>query len=318
MINQTIIKTSAYNIKIMKKRILASLFVLLVGLLVFLNKNSDYGTEKILIGTSFHPLAEFAEKIGGNRIEVFNLTPPGADPHEFEPAARDIARLHSAHAFFHMGAGIDPWADHLNLSNVISVRMTDLFNLMETDDEHEHEGHGHEEDPHIWLDPVLAKSMVEIIRDTLIEVDEEGRKEYEKNADVTFLKLDELHKKYRRSLSACELDHLVISHASIGYLAHRYDFHMISVSGLSPEEEPSPKRMAEISDIIKKENIDHIFFETTMSPAIAETIARETGAELLIFNNLESLSEKDIAEGKDYFSVMESNLELIKTALKCR
>ncbi len=304
----------------MKKILLASIFILLVGLLIFFNRNIDVESEKIIIGTSFYPLAEFVEMVGGDRIEVFNLTPPGADPHEFEPVARDMVKLHSAHAFFYMGAGIDPWADRTNLSNVVSVRMTDHFDLTEADDDHEDEedDHGYEEDPHIWLDPVLAKSMVEIIRDTLIEIDQKGKGEYEKNAEATLLRLDELHEKYSRGLSECELDHLVISHASIGYLAHRYDFHMVSVSGLSPEEEPSPRRMAEISDIIRKEGVGHIFFETTMSPAIAETIARETGAEVLVFNNLESLSEGEIAEGENYFSVMDSNLEFIKTALKCR
>lgn len=296
----------------MKKVSIILFFFLVAGLLIISYERFDRRADTILVGTSFHPLAEFVGFVGGERVEIFNSAPPGVDPHEFEPTARDLARLYSADLFFHMGAGIDPWADGLDLPNVRSVRMTDRFELKEDDDDHG------DEDPHIWLDPILAKSMVEVIRDALTEVDEEGKSEYEKNAATTLLRLDELHESYEAGLSSCELEHLVISHASLGYLAHRYDFNMIAVSGLSPEEEPSARKMAEISDLVKNEGLGHIFFETTMSPAIADTIARETGAEVLVFNNLETLSEADVAAGKDYFSVMEDNLELIRTALRCR
>ncbi len=300
----------------MKKILAVIVLTLIVGFAIFMYDRPDRNTDRIAIGVSFHPLAEFAGMVGGDRVEIFNLTPPGADPHEFEPSARDMAWLHSADLFLFMGAGIDPWAERADLPGVMTLKMTDRFELdeFEEEDDHDDEEDAHDEDPHIWLDPVLAKGMVEAIRDALIEIDGDGRDEYEANAASAFARLNELHGKYEIGLSSCELDHLIISHASIGYLARRYGFHMVAVSGLSPEEEPSPRKMAEISDLVRSEGVGHILFETTMNPAIAETIARETGAETIVFNNLESPSE---SEG-DYFTAMEGNLEILRTALQCR
>ena len=108
------------------------------------------------------------------------------------------------------------------------------------------------------------------------------------------------------------------SHAAFGYLAERYNINVISIAGISPEEEPSPKRMAEIAQLAKQKNIKHIFFETLVSPKLSETIAREIGAETLVFNPLEGLTNEEIATGEDYISVMEKNLVNLRTALICK
>ncbi len=326
----------------MKKRYIAviTVAVAVLFLLFFYGEKDTFTEEKVLVGVSFYPLADFVERVGGERVEVFNITPPGADPHNFEPTARDIIKLHSANIFFYMGEGLDPWAEkaEIAISGINSVKVSRYLDLMEVskehheEDEHYHNNneHHHEEDenhhnehhhgkydPHVWLDPVLAQSMVKVIKDALIATDEEGRDEYVKNAENAIGMLEDLHQRYKEGLSDCQLGHAVISHASLGYLAHRYGFEMMSVSGISPEEEPSPRKMAEVSDMIKKHNIGHIFFETTLNPRIAETISRETGAQVVVFHSLESISKEEIDSGEDYFSLMNKNLKQLRTALKC-
>jgi zinc transport system substrate-binding protein len=130
--------------------------------------------------------------------------------------------------------------------------------------------------------------------------------------------LSELDEKYRIGLAECAIRDAVASHAAFGYLAKRYNLNMINIAGLSPKEEPSPRRMAEIAELARAKNIQYIFFETLVSPKLAETIAREIGAQTLVFNPIEGLTDQELAAGEDYISIMEKNLANLRTALRCR
>jgi zinc transport system substrate-binding protein len=286
----------------------------------FLNQKEVKEEKEVLAVASFYPLFDLTSKIGGERVEVINLTPYGVDPHEFEPSLKDISNLEKADLFLYNGAGLDPWAEkkeeELEEKKVVVLNMSSYFNLLKGD-HHTEEDH-HNEDPHIWLDPLIMKEMINIIFNSLIEIDPLAEEYYRKNAEETTLLFEELNQEYEEGLSDCRLNKIVISHASIGYLAKRYNFEMIAISGISPIEEPSAKKMAEITDTVKKNKINHIFFETTIPSSLAEIIAKETDTEVLVFNPVASLTKKQIEEGEDYFSVMRDNLTKLKTALDCK
>lgn len=287
----------------------------------FLNQKDIKEEKEVLAVTSFYPLFDLTSRIGGERVEVINLTPYGVDPHEFEPSLKDISSLEKADIFLYNGVDLDPWAEkkeeELEEKGVVVLNMSSYFDLLEGN-YHEDGDHHHKEDPHIWIDPLIMKEMISIVLDKLIEIDPYGEEYYRKNAEEAIFLFVELNQEYEEGLSDCRLDSIVISHASIGYLAKRYNFEMVAISGISPIEEPSAKKMAEITDIVKEKKINHIFFETTIPSSLAEIIAKETGAEVLVFNPVASLTKKEIEEGKDYFSVMEDNLTKLKTALDCK
>lgn len=289
------------------------------------NENISAATSDIKVAASFYPLAEFAKQIGGENVEVINMVPPGAEPHDFEPSPQDIANVYSAKLFIFNGSGFDPWAEKISpeLENrgIAIINMAQHFELLkDVAAAEEKEDSEHEEgfDPHIWLDPVLAKREVEIIRDSLKTIDPENSAAYESNAERYLTKLSELDKKYKDGLASCALRSAVASHAAFGYLAKRYDLNVVNIAGFSPDEEPSPKKIAEIAESARNKNIKYIFFETLVSPKLAQTIADEIGAAILVFNPIEGLADDELRNGENYISVMEKNLTNLRQALLCR
>lgn len=305
----------------MKNILLPIIIVLVTFSGVYFLTQEEKIEKEILVATSFYPLYDLASHIGGERTDVLNLTPLGVDPHEFEPSLKDIAILEKADIFLYNGSGLDPWAEkkekELRDKGVLVLEMSSFFSIHE-DNNHHGDDHHHQEDPHIWLDPLIMKEMTEIVFDSLIEVDKDGENYYKERKDNLVSLLEKLDNNYKEELKDCRLSSVVISHASLHYLAERYGFQMIAISGISPLEEPSSQKLAEITEMVKEKGIGHIFFETTIPSTLSETIAKETGTETLVFNPVSSLTKKDLEEGKNYFSVMEENLEQLKIALDCK
>lgn len=305
----------------MKNILLPIIIVLVTFSGVYFLTQEEKIEKEILVATSFYPLYDLASHIGGERTDVLNLTPLGVDPHEFEPSLKDIAILEKADIFLYNGSGLDPWAEkkekELRDKEVLVLEMSSFFSIHE-DNNHHGDDHHHQEDPHIWLDPLIMKEMTEIVFDSLIEVDKDGENYYKERKDNLVSLLEKLDNNYKEELKDCRLSSVVISHASLHYLAERYGFQMIAISGISPLEEPSSQKLAEITEMVKEKGIGHIFFETTIPSTLSETIAKETGTETLVFNPVSSLTKKDLEEGKNYFSVMEENLEQLKIALDCK
>ena len=285
---------------------------------------------KIRVVTSFYPLADFTKQVGGQIVDVYNMTPAGVEPHDFEPNAKDIQDISSAKIFIFNGAGVDSWAEKIQ-SDLVSkgvktIKMSDNFqilNPLETvgEDEHGDEEHEHEEsttDPHIWTNPVMVKKQVQIIRDNLIAVDPDRKVVYESNTNSFMSQLDTLDADFRSKLSQCKQKEVVTSHNFLQYLSREYGFVSIPINGISPESEPSAKTLAELSDLIKSKNIRYIFTETLASPKLSETLAKEVGAQVLTLNPIEGLSDQDINDGKNYLSVQRENLQNLSIALECK
>ncbi len=294
---------------------------------------------KATVAASFYPLAEFARQVGGGRVEVLNMTPVGVDPHEYEPAAQDIARILDARLWIFNGSGFDPWAERLvpdferrgaqvldmsrHVERIKSVPLTTAkgHHAHSHADGHAH-AHAHQHgdspwDPHYWLDPVEAQRQVEIIATRLSEIAPEEGDFFKANAQRYNSSLAELDRKYSEGLRSCEKRTVVISHAAIGYLVRRYDLNMVPIVA-APEAEPSPRWLAEVSRVAREQRVDYIFFENLASPKLAETVAREIGARTLVFHPIEGLTREETERGLNYLTLMEENLSNLRLALKCK
>jgi zinc transport system substrate-binding protein len=289
-------------------------------------------TTKLTVSASFYPLAHFTERIGGDLVEVKSITPPGTEPHDFEPTAKDIADLQTSSLLLFNGSGLDPWAERiapeLQQNGVMTLRMSDTVALREGDDHGDEEGHEEDADeqessesatdPHFWLDPVVAQQQVTVIADALGQLDPEHDSVYQQNAASYIAQLQSLDADYRTGLATCATNEIITSHGAFGYLAARYNLTVHAIAGLSPDQEPSAQQLADLAELAREEHITHIFFETLTSPRLAQTLAQEIGAEVLVFNPLEGLTLDEIAQGNTYISVMKDNLTQLQIALECK
>ncbi|GAB7388574.1 metal ABC transporter substrate-binding protein [Bacillaceae bacterium] len=278
------------------------------------------GGGKLIVYASFYPLYDFAAKIAGERAEVNNLVPPGAEPHDFEPSPKDLAKLSEADVFLYNGSGFERWIEDvlrsLDASDMIVVNMSERVDLLSNGKTgHLHGGHGHA-DPHFWLDPLRAKQMAAAIKDALIQADGEGKETYEANYRKLAAELDRLHAEYAQAVKRAKRKEIIVSHAAFAYLADRYGLEQIAISGLSPSDEPTQKELREIISFAKEHQAKYILFASSLVNAkAAEAVREHIGAEALVLNPLEGLTKEDIAKGKDYFSVMRENLATLKKAL---
>jgi len=300
--------------------------IIIVALLNFGQKKED-SSNKIKVVTSFYPLYFFTSQIVGDKAEVSNLIPSGAEPHGYEPTARDMALIESSSLLVLNGGGLEGWGE--NIQNNLNKNKTKVVvageglttKIMEEDehDGHVEEGHHHDGiDPHIWLSPVLAKQMVDKIESGLSLSDPSNSSYYKSNAETLKNKLSVLDEEFKKGLISCGSKNIITSHSAFAYLASAYGLNQVPIAGLSTEEEPSSKEMSEIAKFAKDNNVKFIFFESLISPKLSETIAKEIGAKTLVLNPIEGLTEDEIKEGKDYFSEMRNNLANLKTALECK
>lgn len=296
-----------------------SLAVIILGLIAFnvffisAQENTSQTVEdiedskKLNVTATFYPLAEFAQQIGKTNAVVLNLTPTGVEPHDFEPSPQDLVELQGSDIIIYNGAGLEPWIEKLDedLKKNVVVDSSKDIELIPAD-------------PHVWMDPVLAMQQVENITQGFMLADPDQKDFYQQNSEQLKTQLHDLDAEFREGLMQCETRDIVTSHNAFQYLAKRYQLNVKSISGLSPDEEPSAKKLAEVVDFVKDNSVKFIFFETLVSPKLSETIAQETGARTIAFNPLEGLTEEEIAEGKNYFSIQKENLASLRTALRCK
>lgn len=291
--------------------------------------------EKLSVMASFYPVYDFAQKVGGDKVNVTNMVPAGTEPHDWEPATSDITRLEKADVFVYSGAGMEHWTDtvlkSLQNKDLISVEASQGISLHkgheeEHAEEHEEEHAEHKDgeedhkhgafDPHVWLSPMNAKKEMENIKDAFVKVDPENKDYYETNYQTYAEKFDQLDQTYKDTLTPLPNKVVVVSHEAFGYLCSSYGLTQMGIEGLSPDSEPDPARMAQVIDFVNQNHIKTIFFEELVSPKVAETIANETGANTQVLNPLEGLTDEELKNGADYFSVMEKNLAVLKKALE--
>ncbi len=286
--------------------------------------------KKFTVITTLFPLYDFSRNIAGPRADVSLLLPPGVEPHNFEPKPADMVRIESADVFVYTGPFMEPWVDKLlkglDRSRIVVVDASAGIALLEiggTDGEHEHPakgGRGGKIDPHLWLDFTNAEKMVDNINGGFLQKDPGDRDFFTKNAEAYKAKLRELDGRYRQALSRCGKNVIVqAGHLTFGYLAARYGLKYISAyPGLSPDTEPTPRRLIALASIVKRHGLKVIYYEELMTPRVAEAIAQETGARMLMLNGAHNVSREDLEQGATFLSLMDQNLENLKAGLECR
>ena len=250
------------------------------------------------VAAGFYPLAFAAEQIGADRVEVSNLTPTGAEPHDVEVSPGDVAAVRDADLVLLLGHSFQPQLEEAAGDDDEVLHLLDTPGLALLSDD----------DPHVWLDPVRYATIVRRIATALGET---------ADADALVRRLERLDEEYRSGLARCERRDLVTSHQAFGYLADRYSLEEVAITGLSPEAEVDPGRLEEVIGRVRETGATTVFVEPLVSPRIAETVARETGATTAVLDPIEGLTEEAEAAGEDYFSLMRRNLEALRTGLGC-
>lgn len=279
---------------------------------------SPAGTVSVV--AAFYPLEWAAQAVGGDRVAVTSLTAPGAEPHDLELTPQQVAAVSDAALVLHV-AEFQPAVDDAiaqNPGNALDVA-SELRKLAPGEHSEEHEGEEHAEeetsyDPHVWLDPTNMAAIVAAVAERLSAVDPAGAAGFEAKAAAVTAELTALDASWKAGTAQCTSRDLVVSHEAFGYLADRYGFTQVGVSGISPDIEPSPARIAEVSDFVRANGVTTIYFETLVDPKVAQTVADETGATTAVLDPLEGLAE---GSDQDYISVMESNLETVKAGQGC-
>ena len=289
--------------------------------------------EVVIVHAAFYPLEFLAKTIGGDQIQVVSLTVPGAEPHDMELTPVQVAELEKTSLALFID-GFMPAVDEA-IEASVPDRALDLgttVTLLEGGAHSEEEGHSGEEahsdeeaateddhghgayDPHIWLDPANMVLMANAVSDRLIAIDPARSDFYAANTAALVAELEALDQEFTTGLANCEQKEIITSHDAFGYLANAYGFEQHGIAGLSPDTEPSPARLAEISEMVIAEGITTIYYETLVSPAIAETVANETGATTAVLDPIEGLVE---GSTDTFITVMQANLQALIKGQTC-
>lgn len=356
------------------------------------NQDGDVNIdETIKVYTTLYPLEDFANRIGGEYVEVTNIIPAGADAHSFEPTANQMIEIAEGDLFIYNGAGFEAFAERIEetidshdvniLTAAEGIDLIDYHHDHDHDHGHDHDhnhdhnddhnhdhnddhnhdhnddnnhnhndednnhnhghnnnddhtnndhnhnheddenNHGHDhahgdEDPHIWLDPLRAIEMAENIKDALVELNPAAEETFTENFESLRSELEELDQEFIEMSEEVSNNTIVVSHAGYGYWEERYGIHQIGIAGISPTNEPSIQQMQDVIGLMEENDINHVMFEQNIPQNIAQTVQSETGSESLWLHNLETLTEEEIEAGEDYFSLMRSNIETLRTALQ--
>jgi zinc transport system substrate-binding protein len=274
-----------------------------------------------LIGVvaAFYPLQFVAERVGGDKVQVTNLAPPGAEPHDLELSPAQVASIADADLVLYVH-GFQPAVDEAIAQAARSgLDVTTLVPLLDppapigpAEPIHDEAAGG--KDPHLWLDPTRLTTIVTTLGDRLAEIDPDNASTYRTRAAELGTQLGQLDREFADGLRSCQRHDIVVSHASFGYLADRYGLRQIPITGLSPEVEPTPQHLAAAADEARRVGATTVFFETLVSPRVAEVVASAIGAQTAVLDPIEGLEP---GAGGDYVSVMRENLATLRLALGC-
>lgn len=265
---------------------------------------------KLNVVSSFFPIDQFVGKVGGEAIERMLLIPKGVEPHDYEPTIKDIQRVDSADVLVYNGLGFENWIG--KMSNPQKIDASKGLNASYLDERNM------TFDPHVWLDPLLAKKQVENIRDGLIMIDPNHKDIYVNNSNNFLNELDNLDKKIRTDLESCKKKDFITFHNSFSYFAKQYGLNQHSISNTDPESEVTPARLTEIINIAKTLGLQVIYSEELVDPRQATVIAQEVpDGKVLVLSPIEGLSENEQKAGLGYIDKMNDNINNLMVGLQC-
>ncbi|MEU8134323.1 metal ABC transporter substrate-binding protein [Streptodolium elevatio] len=300
------------------------------------DKAGASGSGSVDVVASFYPLKFVAQQVGGPEVRITNLTKAGAEPHDLELTAKQVASVSDADVVLYLKGfqpAVDKAVDQNKPKHTVDASALSPLETHGTEvdgsghageEDHAEEEHsaddGHDHavgdggDPHLWLDPTRLAAVANGVAETLAQADPAHAQDYRTRAADLTGKLDALDNEYKAGLATCQRREFVTSHAAFGYLAERYGLHEVAVNGVNPKSEPAPARIAELQKLVKEKGVTTVFFETLASPKTAETLARDTGVSTGVLDPIEGIKD----EGKaDYFTVMRANLDALRKALSC-
>lgn len=267
---------------------------------------------KLKIVSSFYPLLEFTKQIGGNRVEVSSLVPIGIEPHDFDPTIRQIQNAETADILIYNGAGLEKWIEKINVKSKVDASQN--LSLLNSNGEDKSGMY----DPHVWLDPVLAKGQVESIRNALMNADPLNAKYYSENANKFIEKLDKLDDDMRGELLDCKKHDFISFHNSFSYFAKRYGLNQHSIYGLSPEGEILPQKLQQIIQLAKDKALSTIYSESLIDPRFANVVAEEIpNGKVMVLSPIEGINQKEQNQGIGYLDRMYENIKSLRIGLEC-
>lgn len=301
----------------MIKRLITAILILILSV-VFVGCNNKVtasnekktigqsSNDKINVVVSFNALKEFAQAVGGDKIDVKVIVPEGTEPHDFEPKPRDMESINQAQVFIYNGLNMETWVDKtlaaIDNKKLLSVNASKGIDIIQINGQ---------TDPHIWLSLKNAQIEANNILESLVKVDVKNKAYYEKNYADFVSKLQKLNEDYRSKFETVSNKNFVTGHAAFAYLCRDYNLKQNSVEDVFAEGEPTPKKLKDLVDFCKENNIKIIFMEELASPKVSATLAAEVGAKVEKIYTIESKED-----GKDYLESMKDNLEMIYNSLK--
>lgn len=307
------------------KIVLLILVLFLAALFVVMeNDKKPEANDKPIVGVTTFALYDITKHIAGDTVTVINILPFGVDPHSFEPTPRLMSGIEKSSLVFYSGAGLEPWIHGfkfkhkaVNISKYVKLRSLSESEIAQ-DHEHEHEAHHQSIDPHYWLDFDNMKKAAEVITKELIALQPKNRELYSKNRDKYIKMLQKLDEDYKKALSNCRQKNVVVSHNALGYVADKYGFDVESLTGLSPEAQPSAQAIRRIFQDIHSKGIQTIFYENFVNDKVTKTIAKDANITVDVFQPLGNITADEARAGLTYEDIMRQNLKKLSKALMCK
>jgi zinc transport system substrate-binding protein len=281
-------------------------------------------SDQLTVVTAFYPLQFVAQRVAGVQATVINLTQPGAEPHDLELSPRQVASLTTASLVIYE-KGFQPAVDEavlqsenqqvIDTTTIVPLRPLTLTGGDDLDAERRHSNRDSALDPHVWLDPTALDRIARVVAKRLSTIDPDHAAEYARNAATLDKQLRTLDRSFRAGLAHCARGEFITTHAAFGYLARRYHLTQIPITGISPDAEPSPIRIAAVQRLAVAHGLTTIFSETLVSPAVAQAIAGDLGLVTDVLDPIEGITDQ--SRGDDYLSVMSANLAALRKAGGC-
>lgn len=299
----------------MKKKIVLIFSVLLSILMLAgcqtnksaVSDSSSKADKKLNVVVSFYPIAEFANAIGKDKVEVTTMISDNMEPHDFEPKTKDLEGLINSDIFVYNGAGMESWIEKVN--DVVTEQNKDLL-VVDSSKNADLRKEDNATDPHLWLSLKEAKKQCEVIKDAFCEKDSANKDFYQKNYEEFTKEMDDLYDEYSKKFENVKQKDFVTGHAAFGYLCRDFNLEQRSVENLFAEGEPTPKQLEDLVKYCKDNKIKTVFSEEMASPKVSQTLASEVGAEVKPINTLESKSDDD-----GYIKEMRNDFEEIYQSL---
>jgi zinc transport system substrate-binding protein len=290
------------------------IFVLIITFLS-ISPNASYGTEqKLKVVASIFPLADFSRQVGGEKVDVLLLLPPGASPHAYEPTPKTIYMISTSKIFFKIGAGLEFWADKLiraTNSTITTIECSEGIELIGYEKHNSINSRNQKVDPHIWLDPIISIKIIKKIEKAFSQFDPENSHVFKKNASLYIEKLVALDREIAERIKTFRTKEYIAFHPGWNYFSRRYGLKISGLISEWPGKEPTPKHLDKILGELKQMDVRIIFAELQFSAKVAESIAREADGTVLYLDPIGGRENRET-----YIDMMRYNLSVIEKAMK--